>query len=162
MKPSRWIIAVLAGASLFAGGYVLGQTSNTIVPALDKQPVTMLSLGVVSANAELTNRWVSVRGDKLVVRSIVTTPFGPKRPAQAECVASLEGARDGLAHKTPTGRATSGFSLNFLSATERSLDTRATQEKRDAIDAATIVRIEYSPGGGGCEGPLKTSDVTHF
>lgn len=163
MKPTHWVLALFAASSFFAGGYVLGQSTATVVPELHKQPASMLSLGVVSANGVLQpTRTVLVRGDRLVVRRTWNPNTDIAKAPAVQCATELDQDREYLgAKKTASGRSRSALSLHFVSAIERGTDTRSVQERRDAVDAATIVRIEFAAGGG-CEGSLLGSDARTF
>jgi hypothetical protein len=166
MKLTKWPLALLAAAALFSTGYVAGQSTSPVISTLDKQPASMLTVGLAVANLSLAPRSVTVQGDKLVVTH-TTHIRGSNRPTATECAVALENARSALGAGAARGgaRERSTFNLVFLPPQERSSQAPSVLARRDAIDAATLVRVLYEPDLGkayGCEGPLLGSGATPF
>lgn len=169
MKLNPWPFALLGAASLFGAGYVAGQTIASPIPELGKQPATMLSVGASMA-AQAYGRTIGVRGDKLVVEKVTYLRMGPgatSAPTPAECPALLETERRtlGVQAYKDAPRSRSSFSLHFLPIQDRASQAPSVLARRDAIDAATIVRLTYVPIAGaptGCEGILGATDARPF
>lgn len=163
MKALRVVVSVLVGGSLFAAGYGFAR-SQSVVAELGNRPVSLLTLGLRVASASYPGTQVTLEGSKLVVQRFVSAP--PHGPGQSfDCDAELRRTREmlGVVEKRERGTnqtviTRSSFSTLFLAAEEPESSSSALK-RRDAIDAATQVRVVRSGVSAGapptaCQGPL--------
>lgn len=160
MTRIRWAAWLVGAAAIFAAGYGAGAVGD-VVGALRKQPATMLDVGVADANAVFAPHRVTIEASRFVVTMRASAPFpGPSAAGfdpKKDCPLKLDQLRLELGvryDKLGNQLGPSRVGRSFVPAVERTGTGKALLEHLDAIDRATLVRVEYGHTYPGCEGPL--------